>query len=158
MKLKGIVLSSFFVLGLFANDSASAIASFFRIAQIQFIGLLRIPSATALSYLPVKPSGMYRSEDGQAVIHSLYSTGYFSDVKVYRSGNNLVIKVKEWPVIGRVRIEGNKEIKSKALEPILKNMGIKPMLMKVITPDIKNAINSAIKNGKRIFGFLICIH
>ncbi len=124
MKLKGIVLSSFFVLGLFANDSASAIASFFRIAQIQFIGLLRIPSATALSYLPVKPSGMYRSEDGQAVIHSLYSTGYFSDVKVYRSGNNLVIKVKEWPVIGRVRIEGNKEIKSKALEPILKNMGI----------------------------------
>jgi outer membrane protein insertion porin family len=124
VRFKGIVLSALLVLGVFSGGFASAVASVFRIGQIQFIGLQRVPKATALNYLPVKPADTYRSKDGSAIIRALYDTGYFSDVNVYRRGNNLVVKVKEWPVIGSVRIDGSKEIKSKGLGPVLKNLGI----------------------------------
>jgi outer membrane protein insertion porin family len=124
VRLKGIVLTTLFLATFGVTGFSEALDSLFRIDQIQFIGLLRIPKATALNYLPVKPSDTYQSSYGPSIVRSLYDTGYFKDVNVYRQGNNLVIKVEEWPVIGTVRIEGNKEIKSKSLEPVLKNLGI----------------------------------
>jgi outer membrane protein insertion porin family len=124
VRLKAIICSALVVFGMFAAGVASAGSDSFRINKIHFVGLLRIPSVTALSYLPVKAGGRYEPKNSQAIIHSLYHTGYFSDVNVYRQNNNLVIKVKEWPTIGKIRIDGNKKIKSKGLDPVMKNMGV----------------------------------
>jgi hypothetical protein len=38
------------------------------------------------------------------------------------------------------------------------NLGLKPIFISVITPDIKNAINSAMKNGIRTRGVLTFIN
>lgn len=153
MRLKGIVLSGLVLLGVFASDAALADAwtGDFNIDQINFIGLMRIPQVTAQGFMPVKPATTYHQKDGQAIIEALYQTGYFSDVRVYRRGNNLVIKVKEWPTIGSVRIEGNKEIKSKGLGPVLKNMGI--VVGKTFDPSKLNQIVQGLSQQYENMGY-----
>ena len=43
-------------------------------------------------------------------IKKLYKTGYFEDVKIYKSKNIVYINVKENPIVDQISIEGNKEI------------------------------------------------
>lgn len=121
---KGIVASVLLACAVLGANGALAAADTFKINHIRFNGLKRISSQTALSYLPVHVHGQFKAKDSKAVIAALYGTGYFEDVKLYRKGDSLVIKVKEWPTIGKIHIEGNKEIGSKSLEPVLKDMGI----------------------------------
>ena len=45
-----------------------------------------------------------------AAIKNLYKTGYYEDVKIFKSDNVIFITVKENPIIDLVSIEGNKEI------------------------------------------------
>jgi outer membrane protein insertion porin family len=48
-------------------------------------------------------------------VKSLYATGLFSDVKVSRQGNSVVVRVVENNVINRVAFEGNSKLKSDQL-------------------------------------------
>ena len=43
-------------------------------------------------------------------IKKLYKTGYFEDVKIYKSKNIVYINVKENPIVDQISIEGNREI------------------------------------------------
>src|SRR5205085_9511314 len=49
-------------------------------------------------------------------LKSLFQTGLFSDVRIFRRGGNLVVVVEENPMINRVNFEGNSEVKDKDLE------------------------------------------
>lgn len=57
-------------------------------------------------------------------VRNLYKAGYFSDIRVEGTrtaeGVHLVIKVKEYPLIAKMNLEGNEEVVSKDLEVILK--------------------------------------
>jgi len=58
------------------------------------------------------------------LVRSLYQTGLFEDVKIGRSGNDLIVNVKERAAIGDLVVTGNEAIETEALLDGLKRAGI----------------------------------
>ncbi|MDE2335324.1 MAG: outer membrane protein assembly factor BamA [Rhodospirillales bacterium] len=89
------------------------------VAAIKVEGNQRIEASTIENYMllrvgdPFDPAAMDRS------LKTLYATGLFSDVRLTREGNTLVVRVQENPIINRVVIEGNHQLTSKVLLPEL---------------------------------------
>ncbi len=94
-------------------------ASTGTVASIKVEGNQRIEVSTVESYMllrvgdPFDPAAMDRS------LKTLYATGLFSDVRLTREGNTLVVHVKENPIINLVAIEGNHQLTDKVLLPEL---------------------------------------
>lgn len=84
--------------------------------NINVMGLHRVDKETILAYLPydfsIKSATL---NDLDQTVKSLYNTGLFSDVKVHKSGNELVIDVQEHPIVNEVYIEGNKALSDEVL-------------------------------------------
>jgi len=96
------------------------------ITEIAVEGSQRVDPDTVISYMQLKVGDRYEREKLDESLKSLFSTGYFRDVKFRRDGSVLVVEVKENPVINRIAFEGNKRIKDDILEPELK---LKPRLV-----------------------------
>ncbi|TMJ44238.1 MAG: outer membrane protein assembly factor BamA [Alphaproteobacteria bacterium] len=96
--------------------------AFVEAAQAQTVGRIivegnqRIESETVLSYMQIGPGDPFDSEKINESLKSLFQTGLFSDVRIFRRGGNLVVVVEENPMINRVNFEGNSEVKDKDLE------------------------------------------
>lgn len=103
---------------------ACAWGSTFTINKVRVIGLQRISVGTVLSYMPVQAGDKFDTSESTDVIKALYKTGFFSDVDLYRRGNDLIVKVIERPTISSLTISGNKKIKTKDLNTALKSSGI----------------------------------
>lgn len=99
-------------------------AASFIVRDIQIQGLQGISRDTVLSYLPVQAGQRFDSTNAGKVIHTLYNSGFFEDVKVAQQGNSLIIKVVERPVIGSLAITGNKAIPKDKLDEVLKQQGL----------------------------------
>jgi outer membrane protein insertion porin family len=80
------------------------------IANIRVEGNLRVEAATVRSYLLVQPGDPFDPARIDLSVKTLFATGRFSDVSVERSGNDLLIRVAENPVINQVLFEGNRAI------------------------------------------------
>jgi outer membrane protein insertion porin family len=104
--------------------STALAANRFTIQNIKIEGLQRISKTTAFSYLPVKAGETYTSTLGNQIIESLYNTGFFSDVQLFRRLDTLVIRVQERPTIGLISIKGNRAVSTKELKKVLLKMGI----------------------------------
>ncbi len=91
-------------------------------AQAQTVGRIivegnqRIETETVLSYMQIGPGDPFDSEKIDESLKTLFQTGLFSDVRIFRRGSNLVVVVEENPMINRVNFEGNSEVKDKDLE------------------------------------------
>lgn len=96
----------------------------FVVRDISIQGLQRISLGTALNYLPVKQGDIFTDKDTDETIRSLYKTGFFNDVKLYRQQDRLLILVEERPAIASVTISGNKQITEEQLKEGLKSAGI----------------------------------
>jgi outer membrane protein insertion porin family len=96
----------------------------FTVSDIRVEGLQRISAGTVYSYLPIEKGEAMSQSQSAAAIRALYKTGFFTDVKLERQGDILVITVKERPAINAVTLVGNKDIKSEELQKGLKNVGI----------------------------------
>jgi outer membrane protein insertion porin family len=87
---------------------AMSLPAFAQAVSVQ--GNRRVDGETIRSY--------FSSTDQAGVnegVKSLYATGLFSDVKVSRQGNSVVVRVVENNVINRVAFEGNSKLKSDQL-------------------------------------------
>ncbi|WP_423062704.1 outer membrane protein assembly factor BamA [Candidiatus Paracoxiella cheracis] len=96
----------------------------FVIRHIQIEGLQRISVSTVRSYMPIHEGQRLTANRSNAIITSLYKTGFFYDVQLARRGGELIVRVKERPTIGLIQINGNKAISTKKLKPILKSLDI----------------------------------
>ncbi|MGE3873619.1 MAG: outer membrane protein assembly factor BamA, partial [Parvibaculaceae bacterium] len=91
-------------------------------AQAQTVGRIvvegnqRIETETILSYMQISAGEAFDSDKINESLKTLFQTGLFSDVRIFRRGNNLVVVVEENPMINRVNFEGNSEVKDKDLE------------------------------------------
>lgn len=93
--------------------------------QITIEGLHGITKGTVYSYLPVKIGDDITEKNSVQIIDALYKTGFFSNVTLYQKGSNdLVIKVKERPIIGNINVTGNNAIKKEDLDKALSKMNI----------------------------------
>ena len=63
-------------------------------------------------------------ERSPELIRELYSTGFFSNIKLLRRDNTLVIEVVERPAIAEINFEGNDDIKDEALQKAMESVGM----------------------------------
>lgn len=121
MSNKNIIGMALFVISLFFMQIAAA--ETFSLQRIKIVGLERVSRETVVSYLPLRKGRTLDSQQSREILRALYATNFFSDVQLSKQGNDLIITVVENPVIGALRISGNKEIADKKLREVLTATG-----------------------------------
>ncbi|HHL31421.1 MAG TPA: outer membrane protein assembly factor BamA, partial [Oceanospirillales bacterium] len=96
----------------------------FEVEDIRLIGADRISHGTIFTYLPIEKGDTVNKRNLARSVKSLFRTGYFSDVKMFRDDNVLVVKLVERPAIASIDIDGNKAIKTDELLKGLRNIGL----------------------------------
>ncbi|MFT6906921.1 MAG: outer membrane protein insertion porin family [Oleiphilaceae bacterium] len=96
----------------------------FTISDIRVDGLKRVSAGTIFSDFPISAGETINSERLVSATKSLFTTGLFTDIQLYREGRDLVIKVEERPSITKIDISGNKDISEDDLRDGLKKAGL----------------------------------
>ncbi|MEJ2688653.1 MAG: outer membrane protein assembly factor BamA [Deltaproteobacteria bacterium] len=120
---------------------------YYQIASIKVEGNSRIDSGAILRHAGSMVGDRYSPEQLRKDIKNIYKMGYFKDVQVSTTdspkGKNIVFKVVEKAVIGKVQLTGNKEIEDKDIREVV-----------TVTPNsiINNQeINKSIANIKKLY-------
>ncbi len=88
------------------------------IRSIEVSGNQRIEPETVVSYIQLRPGQPYDRERLDQAIRDLYATELFADAQITGvETGNLVIQVRENPVINRIVLEGNRRIKDDKILP-----------------------------------------
>ena len=88
------------------------------IRSISVRGAERLEPATVISYSNLNPGQDYSAESLDTALRDLYATELFSDVVITGAETGqLVLQIKENPVINRIILEGNKRIKDDKVQP-----------------------------------------
>ncbi len=91
------------------------------IRSIQVVGSERLEPATVRAYANLVPGQEYTTETLDQALKDLYATELFADVVITGADTgNLVITIRENPVINRIVLEGNKRIKTDKISPEIK--------------------------------------
>jgi outer membrane protein insertion porin family len=90
------------------------------IRTIRVAGAQRLEADTILSYIRLRAGQPYTQVAADQALKDLYATELFSEVQIRNEAGNVVIEVKENPVINRIVFEGNKAIKEDKLTPEIK--------------------------------------
>src|SRR5258708_14723337 len=84
-------------------------------ASIAVEGNRRIEAATVRSYFQAAAGGRLAGAGLDAGLKALVGTGLFETADIDRAGEQIVVRVVEAPLLGRVAFEGNKKIQDKEL-------------------------------------------
>ncbi len=122
-----------------AQPASAAQPGVGRIADIRVAGNQRIESSTILSYMLLRPGDPFDPSLMDRSLKTLFATGLFSDVKLTRQGDTLLVTVKENPVVNEVAFEGNHQLTDKDL-----SSGITLRTRAVFTPAAAEADRRAI--------------
>ena len=90
------------------------------IQSITINGAQRLESDTIRSYVKLRVGQPYSQAAADQALKDLFATELFSDVKIGNDGGNVLVEVKENPVINRIVLEGNKRIKNEKILPEIK--------------------------------------
>jgi outer membrane protein insertion porin family len=90
------------------------------IQTITVTGMQRLEPDTIRSYIKLRYGQPYSQVAADQALKDLFATELFSDVQIRNDRGNVVIQVKENPVINRIVLEGNKRIKDEKILPEIK--------------------------------------
>ena len=90
------------------------------IRTVSIEGSQRLEPDTILSYIRLRPGQTYTQALGDQALKDLYATELFADVSLRNNSGDVVIQVKENPVINRIILEGNKRLKEDKILPEIK--------------------------------------
>jgi outer membrane protein insertion porin family len=90
------------------------------IRSITVVGSQRLEPETILSYIQLREGQPYTQAAADQALKDLYATELLADVSIRNEGGNVVIQVKENPIINRIILEGNKRIKDDKILPEIK--------------------------------------
>ncbi|MDK4576543.1 outer membrane protein assembly factor BamA [Kingella kingae] len=113
MKLNKLVAT------LIAVGMASPVWADFTVGDFRIEGEQHTSEATVRSLLPIKVGDIYTETVGENIIRSLYASGFYENVMLEQNGEQLIITVKERPIISDLTIRGAKVLPNDA---ILKQM------------------------------------
>jgi outer membrane protein insertion porin family len=128
----------------------------FTVQDIRVDGLQRIAPGTVFTYLPVEKGDLLDRNRSTEAIRALFKTGFFSDIKLERQGDILVVAVVERPAINSIKLEGNKELKTEELTKGLKSIGLSegetynPLNLDRVTQELTRQYNNRGKYGVTI--------
>lgn len=114
------------LIALFALNVAPVYATFeaFTVEDIRVDGLRRVSAGSVFSAFNISVGESISEQDIIDASRSLFKTGLFTDIKIARESNDLVIILKERPSISKIEIEGNKDISEEDLLEGLKGAGM----------------------------------
>jgi outer membrane protein insertion porin family len=88
------------------------------IRSISVVGNQRLEPETVISYMKLRTGETYTSERLDQALADLYATELFAEVTIGGGDTgNIVINVRENPVINRIVLEGNKRLKADKINP-----------------------------------------
>ena len=91
------------------------------IRQINVTGNQRLEADTVRSYVKLHAGDAYTSAALDQALKDLYASELFADVTIAGADTgNIVLQVRENPVINRIVLEGNKRIKEEKIRPEIK--------------------------------------
>jgi len=90
------------------------------VRTITISGAQRLEADTIRSYIRLKEGDKYSQAAADQVLKDLYATELFADVQLRDNGGDVVIEVKENPVVNRIILEGNKRLKEDKILPEIK--------------------------------------
>jgi outer membrane protein insertion porin family len=90
------------------------------ILSLRVQGAERLEEQTVLSYTKLRIGQTYSRELLDQALRELYETELFADVTIRDDKGELVIRVRENPVINRIVLEGNKRLKEDKIRPEIK--------------------------------------
>jgi len=96
----------------------------FVVKDIRVEGLQRTEVGTVFSYLPVKVGETMDDDKATQAIKSLYSTGFFRDVRIENDQDILVVYIQERPAISSITMSGNKSFPTDKMKEGLKQIGL----------------------------------
>lgn len=111
-------------------------------------GNSRVDPETVRNYLAIEPGRNFGPAEINESVKALYATGLFSDVKISRQGNSLVVSVKENNVVGNVRFEGNKKLKKDMLQPIIETKSRGVLTQEKLDGDVERIKEAYRRNGR----------
>ena len=114
------------IAGLVAAIFASSAHAFepFVVKDIRVEGIQRTEAGTVFSYLPVKVGDTLTDDKASQAVKTLYSTGFFKDVRLEIEGGVLVVSVEERPAIATVEFVGMKVFEKDQINKGLRELGL----------------------------------
>lgn len=137
------------ILGSMSIYSKATIAEDFVVQDIQFRGLQRVALGAALLNMPIQVGDTVDDQDLGQIINSLFASGNFEDIQIYRDVNVLVVAVQERPTIANIILSGNKMVKNEVLMKNLDGSGIR------VSESLDRKKLSAIEKGLEEFYYSI---
>ena len=91
------------------------------VRSISVTGAQRLEADTVRSYVKLKPGQPYTRESLDQALKDLYASELFADVTIAGADTgDIVLQVRENPIINRIVLEGNKRIKEEKIRPEIK--------------------------------------
>jgi outer membrane protein insertion porin family len=90
------------------------------IKTLNVVGAQRLEPGTILSYIKLRVGQPYTQAAADQALKDLYATELFAEAQVRNDQGNVVVEVKENPVVNRIILEGNKRIKDDKILPEIK--------------------------------------
>lgn len=118
------LISTFFCGVLTLSTSVVWAATPFTVKDIRVEGIQRTEAGTVFNYLPIRVGDTVDDEAVSRAVKALFSTGFYSDVRIEVDQDVLVVIVDERPAVAQVQFSGNKEFASDILLKGLRDVGI----------------------------------
>ena len=115
----GIVAIFLFVSVLCAGIATPVSAQTYRFNSVVVQGNSQIDDATVAGFARIARGRAISAAELNAAYQRVASTGFFRSVEFVPSGNRLVIRVDEYPILSRVNIEGNRRINNDTLNAVI---------------------------------------
>jgi outer membrane protein insertion porin family len=147
MKFKQLVVAGL-ILSI-ASFAKAAPSSEFVVKDIRIEGLQRVALGAALTYLPVTVGDEMNSFRVSQLIRSMYSSSHFENIKIFRDGNTLLVRVSERPTISNIVFEDNDDIKDEQLQESLNDANI------LVGEPLDKTVLTSIENGLKDFFYSI---
>ncbi len=131
------------ILGLIPSTFVYSATSDFVVNEIDVEGLQRISIGSVYNNLPIQIGQTVTSELTSEAIADLYASGNFSNIKIYRQDDALIVQVQERAAISSVDFTGNDEIKSEDLRKALISSGLE--VGNIYNPDILMLVKQSLE-------------
>jgi outer membrane protein insertion porin family len=99
----------------------ATLAQNYRFSAVKIEGNQRIEQGAILGYAGIARGQAVSAGELNAAYQNIVESGLFESVEIEPRGNILVIKVKEFPTINRISIEGNRRLKDDALKAAIQS-------------------------------------
>ncbi|CAD7046411.1 outer membrane protein assembly factor BamA [Pseudorhizobium endolithicum] len=117
--------------------ASASVAQAAVIRSVQVRGAERAGEEAVRANLTIQPGVSFTNADIDESVKRLYSTGYFSDVRISVSGSTLVVSVSENQLVNQVVFNGNRKIKDDKLAAVVQTQSLGPYNQEMINADIE---------------------